>query len=124
MADAGRVKHHISNNIENSRNTILLTGYCEPRSLGGRLMNGDKEVKIFGVEHEVHAEIGSIRSMSAHGDYEDLSQFLACQDPKEVKRLFLVHGEYDVQQQFRQRLLKKGFTDISIPDMHMEEGLG
>lgn len=124
MADAGRVKHHISNNIENSRNTILLTGYCEPRSLGGRLMNGDKEVKIFGVEHEVHAEIGSIRSMSAHGDYEDLSQFLACQDPKEVKRLFLVHGEYEVQQQFRQRLLKKGFTDISIPDMHMEEGLG
>lgn len=124
MADAGRVKHHISNNIENSRNTILLTGYCEPRSLGGRLMNGDKEVKIFGVEHEVHAEIGSIRSMSAHGDYEDLSQFLACQDPKEVKRLFLVHGEYDVQQQFRLRLLKKGFTDISIPDMHMEEGLG
>jgi metallo-beta-lactamase family protein len=124
MADAGRVKHHISNNIENSRNTILLTGYCEPRSLGGRLMNGDKEVKIFGVEHEVHAEIGSIRSMSAHGDYEDLSQFLACQDPKQVKRLFLVHGEYEVQQQFRQRLLKKGFTDISIPDMHMEEGLG
>jgi metallo-beta-lactamase family protein len=61
MADAGRVKHHISNNIENSRNTILLTGYCEPRSLGGRLMAGAKEVGIFGVAHEVHAEIGAIR---------------------------------------------------------------
>jgi metallo-beta-lactamase family protein len=51
-------------------------------SLGGRLMAGAKEVHIFGVLHEVHAEVGSIRSMSAHGDYEDLSQFLACQDPK------------------------------------------
>ena len=124
MADAGRVKHHISNNIENSRNTILLTGYCEPRSIGGRLMNGDKEIKIFGVLHEVHAEIGAIRSMSAHGDYEDLSQFLACQDPKQIKTLFLVHGEYEVQQQFQQRLYKKGFTDISIPEMHSEIGLG
>ena len=124
MADAGRVKHHISNTIENSRNTILLTGYCEPRSLGGRLMSGIKEVKIFGVLHEVHAEIGSIRSMSAHGDYEDLSQFLACQDPRQVKRLFLVHGEYEVQQQFRERLIKKGFMDTSIPGMHSEEGLG
>ncbi len=124
MADAGRVKHHISNNIENSRNSILLTGYCEPRSIGGRLMNGDKEIKIFGVVHEVHAEIGAIRSMSAHGDYEDLSQFLACQDPKQVKTLFLVHGEYEVQQQFQQRLYKKGFADITIPEMHSEIGLG
>lgn len=124
MADAGRVKHHISNNIESSRNTILFTGYCEPRSLGGKLMNGQKEVNIYGVLHEVNAEIGSIRSMSAHGDYEDLSQFLACQDPKQVKRLFLVHGEYEVQQAFRLRLAKKGFLDIEIPELHSEIGLG
>lgn len=123
MADAGRVKHHISNNIENSRNTILLVGYCEPNSLGGRLMAGAKEVHIFGVLHEVHAEVGSIRSMSAHGDYEDLSQFLACQDPSKVKALFIVHGEYDVQQAFRERLLKKGFTDVEIPALHYERGL-
>ncbi|HEX4849678.1 MAG TPA: MBL fold metallo-hydrolase, partial [Puia sp.] len=103
MAEAGRVKHHISNGIENSRNSILLVGYCEPHSLGGRLMAGATEVNIFGVQHEVHAEVGSIRSMSAHGDYEDLTQFLACQDPKLVKKLFLVHGEYDVQQAFRDR---------------------
>lgn len=123
MAEAGRVKHHISNNIENSRNTILLTGYCEPNSLGARLQRGDKEVKIFGVEHEVHAEIGSIRSMSAHGDYDDLCQFLACQNPKEVQRLFLVHGEYDVQYEFKQRLMRKGY-DVEIPEMHYEIGLG
>jgi len=123
MADAGRVKHHISNNIENSRNSILLTGYCEPHSLGGRLMAGAKEVNIFGVLHEVNAEIGAIRSMSAHGDYEDLSQWLACQDPKKVKKLFLVHGEYDVQLDFKKWLVKKGFADIEIPEQHFEIGL-
>jgi metallo-beta-lactamase family protein len=124
MADAGRVKHHISNNIENSRNTILLTGYCEPNSLGGRLLAGKKEVGIFGVEHEVHAETGAIRSMSAHGDYEDLSQWLACQDMQQVQKIFLVHGEYDVQQDFKARLTRKGFDDIEIPELHYEIGLG
>jgi metallo-beta-lactamase family protein len=124
MAEAGRVKHHISNNIENSHNTILLTGYCEPNSLGGRLISGNKEVSIFGVRHEVHAEIGSIRSMSAHGDYEDLSQWLACQDARQVKKLFLVHGEYDVQMAFKQRLVRKGFMDVEIPERHYEVGLG
>ena len=122
MAEGGRVKHHISNNIENSRNTILFTGYCEPRSLGGRIMAGDKEVGIYGVKHEVNAEIGAIRSMSAHGDYEDLCQWLACQDPKQVKKLFLVHGEYEVQQDFQQRLMKKGF-EVEIPAQHYEVGL-
>lgn len=123
MADAGRVKHHISNNIENSRNTILLTGYCEPHSLGGRLLEGDKEVNIYGVTHEVHAEIGAIRSMSAHGDYDDLCQWLACQDKQKVKKLFLVHGEYNVQKDFKQRLIKKGFPDVEIPEQHYEIGL-
>ncbi|MEO5947982.1 MAG: MBL fold metallo-hydrolase [Chitinophagaceae bacterium] len=123
MAEAGRVKHHISNNVENSRNAILMTGYCEPRSLGARLQTGAKEVGIFGVAHEVHAEIGAIRSMSAHGDYEDMSQWLACQNPREVKRLFLVHGEYDVQQDFKSRLVKKGFVDVEIPELHYETGL-
>ena len=123
MAEAGRVKHHISNNIENSRNTILLTGYCEPNSLGGRLVAGQKEVSIFGIRHEVHAEIGSIRSMSAHGDYEDLSQWLACQDPSKIKKLFIVHGDYEVQQAFRERLIKKNFRDVEIPALHAEFGL-
>jgi len=124
MGDAGRVKHHISNNIENSRNTILFTGYCEPHSVGGRLTSGAKEIKLFGVEHEVHAEIGTIRSMSAHGDYEDLLQWLACQDKRQVKKLFLVHGEYEVQQDFKARLDKKGFDDVEIPELHSEIGLG
>ncbi len=123
MADAGRVKHHISNNIENSRNAVLMTGYCEPHSLGGRLLAGAEEVSIFGVRHQVHAAIGGIKSMSAHGDYEDLYQWLACQDKKTLKKLFLVHGEYEVQQAFKNRLVQKGFLDVMIPEQHFEIGL-
>lgn len=118
MADAGRVKHHIANNINDNRNTILMVGYCEPNSLGGRLINGAKEVKIFAEYYKVQAEIGSMRSMSAHGDYDDLSQFLACQDPSAVKNVFIVHGEYDVQLDFQQRLQKKGFRNVTVPALH------
>ena len=123
MADAGRVKHHIMNNIHDQRNTILLVGYCEPHSLGGRLMKGAKEVKIFGEQYKVIAEVGQMRSMSAHGDYDDLCQFLACQNPALIKTLFLVHGEYDVQQDFAERLRRKGFKDVLIPEMHFETTL-
>jgi len=81
------------------------------------------EVGIFGQRHEVHADIGEIQSMSAHGDYNDLSQWLACQDPKLVKKLFLIHGEYDVQLDFKNRLISKGFADVEIPPRHWEIGL-
>jgi metallo-beta-lactamase family protein len=118
MADAGRIKHHIVNNIDNHQNTILLVGYCEPNSLGGRLMNGEKEVRIFGEFYRVVAEVGSMRSMSAHGDYEDLSQFLACQNPALVKKVFVVHGEENIQLDFQQRLINKGFQDVVVPHLH------
>jgi metallo-beta-lactamase family protein len=118
MAEAGRVKHHIRNNIGNEKNTILLVGYCEPSSLGGKLAAGQKVVHIFGEEYLVKAEVRSIKSMSAHGDYEDLLHLLACQDPAKVKTIFLVHGEYEVQQQFAKHLMEKGFGRIEIPERH------
>lgn len=124
MADAGRVKHHIANNISNPKNTILMVGYCAPGTFGARLLEKPEEVTIYGKRYEVKAAIDSVRSMSAHGDYEDLCQFLACQNPRAVEKLFLVHGEYEVQKDFRDRLIKKGFTDVIIPDMHEETGLG
>src|SRR5690606_23682869 len=95
MAEAGRVKHHIKHTISDKKNTILFSGYCEPNSLGGRIKNGAKEVRIFGASYDVRADIDSIDTLSAHGDYEDLSQWLACQDKKQVQKIFLVHGEYD-----------------------------
>jgi metallo-beta-lactamase family protein len=123
MADAGRVKHHILNNISNEKNTILMVGYCEPRSLGGKLMNGAKEVKIFGEQYRVIAEVGQMRSMSAHGDYDDLCQFIAGQDQTKLKTIFLVHGEYNVQQEFAKRLHGKGYENIVIPERHSETTL-
>lgn len=120
MGDAGRVKHHIKNNIGNRNNTILLVGYCSPQSLGGELMAGKKVVDIFHKDYTVEAEVQSIKSMSAHGDYEDLLQFLSCQDPKKVKRLFLVHGDYDVQQNFAKTLNKYRFDNVHIPEYHQE----
>jgi metallo-beta-lactamase family protein len=124
MAEAGRIKHHIANNIENPRNTILMVGYCEYNSLGAKLMRGEKEVKIYREEYQVKANVASIRSMSAHGDYDDLCQFLACQKASLVKSLFIVHGEYDVQEEFRSRLLKKGFKNVEIPNRHQVFNLG
>lgn len=120
MAEAGRVKHHILHNIENSRSTILIVGYCEPQSLGARLASGKTEVSIFGKKFDVKAEVGVIKSMSAHGDYEDMCQWLACQNPQAVEKLFLVHGEYEVQQHFKSRLIHKGFRDVEIPTLHQE----
>lgn len=124
MAEAGRVKHHIANNIAAARNTILLVGYCEPQSLGGRLKNRPQKVGIFGMDHEVHAEIAEIDSLSAHGDYSEISQWLSCQDPSLVEKVILVHGEYDVQEEFKSRLIKKGFRDVVIPSLHETIGLG
>lgn len=123
MADAGRIKHHIANNIGDAKNTILIVGYCEPNSLGGRLSRGEKEVKIFGDFYKVIAETGVMKSMSAHGDYDDLCQFIATQDPQKVRQLFIVHGEPDVQNEFKNRLLKKGYRDVIVPELHEVIGL-
>ncbi|MCJ8210470.1 MBL fold metallo-hydrolase [Mucilaginibacter sp. RS28] len=120
MAEAGRVRHHIRNNIGQARNTILMVGYCEPSSLGGRLLAGDRYINIFNEEYEVVAEVKSIKSMSAHGDYEDLLKFLSCQDPAQVKKLFLVHGEFETQKHFANILRKHGFNHIEIPFQHQK----
>lgn len=123
MADAGRIKHHIINNINDEKSTILIVGYCEPYSLGGQLMNGAKRVRIFSDEYDVHAEVGVMRSMSAHGDYKDLLHFLDCQKKEAVKKVFVVHGEYDVQQDFKIKLEDAGFKNVLVPALHEEINL-
>jgi metallo-beta-lactamase family protein len=84
------------------------------------LLRGDKEVFIFGDKYEVKAEVRVIKSMSAHGDYEDLLHFLKCQDPKKVKKIFLVHGEYEVQHHFAKTLNEHGFANVEIPYQHQK----
>lgn len=118
MAEAGRIKHHIKNNINDPNSTILLVGYCSPNSLGGTLKRGDETVEIFGENHAVRARVEVMDSFSAHADYEEMIDYLACQDPARVRQLFLVHGDYDTQLSFKQKLTKVGFNNVYIPDLY------
>ncbi len=117
MAEAGRIKHHIKNNITKPNTTILLVGYASPSSLGGALKRGDKEVTIFGDRYPVVAQVEIMDSFSAHGDYREMLHFLSCQNPAQVKTIFLVHGEYDKQVVWQQHLRTAGFQHIDIPEM-------
>lgn len=118
MAEAGRVKHHIKNNIENPNCTILLVGYSESGSLAGRLKSGVNPVSIFGEYYQVNAKVISIQTMSAHGDQKDLIRFIENQDKSLVKKIFLVHGEPNTQEIFKQKLHEKGFQNVEIPYRH------
>ncbi len=116
MAEAGRIKHHISNNIQNPRNTILMVGYCSPTSLGARLQVPHiKEISIFGKPHRVNAKIDRLDALSGHGDYKEMCEFISCQNKKEVKKIFLVHGEIEAQKHYKQYLMQNGFSNIEIP---------
>jgi metallo-beta-lactamase family protein len=117
MMEAGRVKHHLANSISNSRNTILAVGYCAPATLGARILRGDKEVSIFGTVYKVNADIERIDSYSGHADYNEMIQFLSCQDKKKLKQLVLVHGDIDAQEFFKNKLTEDGFTNIIIPEL-------
>lgn len=116
-ADAGWVKHHILSSIDSEINDVLMSGYCQTSSLGGQLLNGVKKVTIFGDTCNVLAEVGRIKSLSAHGDTDDLCRFIGCQDAEKVKGVFLVHGEYLVQQELSARLARKGFEKVETPYM-------
>ena len=116
MAEAGRVKHHIRNNIEKPNSAILMVGYCTPDSLGGRLLQGSSDVVIFGKTHPVKAKIHVLNSYSAHADFDEMLNYLSCQKPDKVKKTFLVHGDYDVQIDWRNKLNKQGFKNVEIPE--------
>lgn len=115
MAEAGRIVHHLANNIEDPRNTILFIGYCEPSTLGGQLRDGAENVKIFGIDHKVKAKVVVMDSYSAHGDYKEMIEYLSCQQAHLIKHLFLVHGRSEVQEKFKEHLDQAGFHHISIP---------
>ena len=115
MMEAGRVKHHLANNINNPRTTILCVGYCSPKTLGARIMRGDHEVSIFGTKYSVKAQLERIDSFSGHGDYKELLRYLESQDPKQVKQVFVVHGEDESREAFAEHLHDAGFKKTYIP---------
>lgn len=115
MMEAGRVKHHLANNISDPKNTVLAVGYCSPSTLGARILRGDKEVSIHGTVYEVRAEIRKIDSFSGHGDYREMISFLGCQDKSAVEKTFVVHGEYETQKKYAASLKSEGYNNVEIP---------
>jgi metallo-beta-lactamase family protein len=115
MMEAGRVKHHLANNISNPKNTVLAVGYCSPTTLGARILRGDKEVSIHGTIYEVKAEVKKIDSFSGHGDYQEMIGFLSCQDKSALEKTFIVHGEYETQKKYVSTLINEGYKNIEIP---------
>jgi metallo-beta-lactamase family protein len=119
MMEGGRIRHHLRNNISDERNTVLITGYCEPSTLGGRIANGAEEVFILGDTFPVKAEIVMMNEYSAHGDYSDILKLLLRQDKDKVKQIFLVHGDRKVMATFKDTLKEHGFKRVEIAEFRM-----
>ncbi|MFM1931526.1 MAG: hypothetical protein RL226_829, partial [Bacteroidota bacterium] len=116
MAEAGRIKHHLANNIGKPSTTVLIVGHCEEGSLGHRLARGDERVRIFGEIYDRRAHVEVMGSFSAHGDYQEMLETLACIDAHKVKQTFLVHGDADVMPLWKNRLKEHGFKSITIAE--------
>lgn len=119
MMNAGRIRHHLFNNLEDPKNTLLIVGYCAPDTAGGILRNGAVELKLFGEIKQVNLDIEIMDSFSAHGDQMEMQDFLDNQLDT-VKQLFLVHGEIKSQEIFKAKLLEQGFKDVVIPKLGQE----
>jgi metallo-beta-lactamase family protein len=92
MAEAGRILHHLKNNIEDARNTILIVGWCAQHTLGARLASGDKKVNIFGEPYRVRAHVETINAFSGHADKNELHAW-ATEVTGNLRGIFVVHGE-------------------------------
>ena len=118
MLEAGRIKHHVSNHIDDPSTTILIVGYCTPSSLGARIQDPSlRYVSIFGFDHRIRAQVTKVEGFSGHGDYQEMIQYLtACQDAKKVQKVFIVHGEYSAQEAMKAHLREAGFGEVAIPE--------
>jgi metallo-beta-lactamase family protein len=120
MLDAGRIKHHLKNHINDKNSTLLIVGYCVPESLGGRLSAGEKKVKIFGDEYTVKLNVVVLDEYSGHAGQDELINFLQPAKTKKLKHVFLVHGEDEVKMIFKEKLELDGFSNIIIPSQGQE----
>ena len=114
MCEGGRILHHLRNSIENEDDILLLVGYQAYGTLGRKLKDGEKQVKIFGIKHDVYMEVISLDFFSAHGDKNDLLSYVKEINPK--KGIFLVHGENQQRIGFSNLLKENGFNNIIMPD--------
>ena len=117
MAEAGRILHHLRNNIEDPRNTVLIVGWQAPYTLGRRLAEREKRIKIFGEAFTRRAEVETIGGLSAHAGQDMLVEYaLTVKD--QVKKVFLVHGEEKPAMALREKLAEKGLSQVYYPELH------
>jgi metallo-beta-lactamase family protein len=94
MAEAGRIRHHIRNTVEDPRNTILIVGWCAQHTLGARIASGDKQINIFGEPHRVRAEVETINAFSGHADKHELRAWIE-KVTGPLRGAFIIHGELE-----------------------------
>lgn len=116
MCEAGRILHHLKNNVENPRNTILIVGYMAEHTLGRRIADRDPEVRIFGRPYPLRARVKILNTFSSHADYEDLKDMVGAMDLNRLREVFLVHGEDDSLTHLREELLGIGVKAVTIVD--------
>ncbi len=115
MAETGRILHHLKNHIEDSRNTILIVSWQAPHTLGRRLAEKNKEVKIFGKKYFRRAEVVTINGFSAHAGQDGLLEY-ARATKDSLKEIFLVHGEKRGAEPLREKLLEEGHPAVHFPE--------
>jgi metallo-beta-lactamase family protein len=114
MAEVGRILHHLKNNIENARNMILIVSWQAPYTLGRRLADRDKQVKIYGEVYERRAEVVTIGGLSSHAGQGFLMEYAQAVKGR-VKQIFLVHGEQRAADALREKLGEVGMDQIAYP---------
>ena len=112
MCEHGRILHHLKHGIENEKNLILLVGYQAENTLGRRIQNNEKKVRIFGDEFALKAEVQTLHSFSAHADRLELFRYARDAKPKKV---FLVHGEQSQRESFARLLQEQLHLDVTLP---------
>jgi len=117
MAEAGRILHHLRNNIEDPRNTVLIVGWQAPYTLGRRLAEREKRIKIFGEAFTRRAEVATIGGLSAHAGQDMLVEYaLTVKD--QVKKVFLVHGEEKSAMALKEKLAEEQLSQVYYPELH------
>ncbi len=114
MCENGRIRHHLVRHIDNPANTILIVGYMASHTLGRRILERQKEVRIFGEWKKLRAHVETINAFSAHADYSEIREYVAQLDLGKLKKIFLVHGEPDAQKNLQKVLLEIGVKDVEI----------
>jgi metallo-beta-lactamase family protein len=114
MCEAGRILHHLKNNIGDSRNTVLITGFQAENTLGRKIVERQQEVPIFGEPHRVRAEVTKLNELSGHADQRELLEWMKPM-VKTLKRVFLVHGEPSQSAPLARAIYERYSLDVVIP---------